>query len=104
MEDWEEWSNEELLIEFKMATDELAGNGARGRSRLANVQMEIARRLDQKGNMDNDQAVGYMLLACKEIGKTRKEAGELLLAMLDMFARNTEKEAQRNAAKWFFEK
>jgi len=53
-------------------------------------------------NMDNYQALGYMLLACKELGYTKEQAREMLKAMNYMFDIKTEEEAEEQGFEWYY--
>lgn len=44
--------------------------------------------------MDNRQAIGYMLLACKEVGLSKEEAKKLYAAMYVEFDLKSEAEAE----------
>ena len=50
--------------------------------------------------MNNYQALGYLLLACKEAGYTRKEARELYENMEALFDIKTENEAFKEGHEW----
>jgi hypothetical protein len=45
MEDYSEYTNEELLHEYKAAIENLPGSGARGRSWFYAVDSELRKRL-----------------------------------------------------------
>lgn len=51
--------------------------------------------------MDNYQAIGYMLLACKEAGYTKEQAKELYSNMYYMFDIKTEAEAEKQGFEWY---
>ena len=51
--------------------------------------------------MDNYQAIGYMLLACKEAGYTKEQAKELYSNMYYMFDIKTEAEAEKQCFEWY---
>lgn len=50
--------------------------------------------------MDNHQAIGYMLLACKEIGLDEKTVSKLYKNMYWQFGMKTETEAEKQGRKW----
>lgn len=52
--------------------------------------------------MDNKQALGYMLLACKEIGYTKEQARELYRSMYYQFDVKTEDEAEELGHDWYY--
>lgn len=52
--------------------------------------------------MDNYQALGYMLLACKELGYSKSEAREMFKAMNYMFDIKTEEEAEEQGFEWYY--
>ena len=51
--------------------------------------------------MDNYQALGYMLLACKELGYSKSETKKLFKAMNYMFDIKTEEEAEEQGFEWY---
>lgn len=51
--------------------------------------------------MDNYQAIGYMLLACKEAGYTKEQAREIYKNMYYMFDMKTEAEAEKQGFDWY---
>ncbi|MBY0224117.1 hypothetical protein [Sporosarcina aquimarina] len=51
--------------------------------------------------MKNRQALGYMLLACKELGFNREQADKLYDAMYEAFDEHTEEEAEQQGHEWF---
>lgn len=51
--------------------------------------------------MDNYEALGYMLLACKKANLSHKETKELYLNMNYMFDMKTENEAYEQGFKWY---
>jgi hypothetical protein len=51
--------------------------------------------------MDNRQALGYMLLACKELNMTKEEARKLYGAMYNQFDFKTEEEAEERGFEWY---
>lgn len=53
--------------------------------------------------MDNDQALGYMLLACKELNLDKKMAKDLLKEMMYQFDVKIESEAKERGFKWLYE-
>lgn len=53
--------------------------------------------------MNNDQALGYMLLACKELGIDKKVANDLKREMMYQFDMKTEEEAEERGFKWLYE-
>lgn len=52
--------------------------------------------------MTNEQAQGYVLLACKELGMSKEEAEKLIYAMESNFDRYTEQDAQQLGFKWLY--
>lgn len=54
-------------------------------------------------NMDNYQAVGYMLLACKRAETPLKDVKKIYSNMYYMFDMKTEKEAEKQGFEWFNE-
>jgi hypothetical protein len=52
--------------------------------------------------MDNRQAIGYMLLACKEVGLDKETAKKLYGAMYWQFDMKTEEEAERLGFEWYY--
>lgn len=50
--------------------------------------------------MYNRQAIGYMLLACKEIGLDKETARKLYGEMYWQFDMKTEEEAEEQGFKW----
>jgi hypothetical protein len=54
-------------------------------------------------DVDNNQALGYMLLACKELGYTKEQARELYKAMYYQFDMKTEGEAEKQGFEWYYE-
>lgn len=52
--------------------------------------------------MDNYQALGYMLLACKELGYTKEQAKKMFKAMHYMFDIKTEEEAEEQGFEWYY--
>lgn len=53
-------------------------------------------------DLDNKQALGYMLLACKELGYTKEQARELYRAMYLQFDMKTEEEAEELGHDWYY--
>lgn len=51
--------------------------------------------------MDNRQALGYMLLACKELGMSNEQAKKLYSAMYNQFDFKTESEAEEQGFAWY---
>lgn len=51
--------------------------------------------------MYNRQAIGYMLLACKEIGLDKDTAKKLYGAMFWQFDMKTEEEAEEQGFEWY---
>lgn len=51
--------------------------------------------------MDNYQAIGYMLLACKEAGYNKEQAKEIYNNMWYMFDMKTEAEAEKQGLEWY---
>lgn len=54
--------------------------------------------------MTNDQAQGYVLLACKELGISREQAEKLVYAMEGQFDRFTESEARQIGFDWLYDR
>lgn len=54
--------------------------------------------------MTNEQAQGYVLLACKELGISRKEAEKFIFAMKSGFDFYSEDEAQTKGFDWLYER
>lgn len=52
--------------------------------------------------MNNSQAVGYMLLACKDAGISKEQAKELYRRMYYAFDIKTESEAERDGFAWYY--
>lgn len=52
--------------------------------------------------MDNNQALGYMLLACKQLGYTREQVSDLYRAMYYQFDVKTEEEAEKQGFEWYY--
>ena len=52
--------------------------------------------------MDNKQALGYMLLACKELGYTKEQAEKLYREMYYQFDMKTEEEAEEQGLEWYY--
>lgn len=51
--------------------------------------------------MDNRQAIGYMLLACKKLGYTKDQVRELYREMYFEFDFKTEEEAEKIGHEWY---
>ena len=51
--------------------------------------------------MDNKQALGYLLLACKELGLSKQQSKELYGAMYREFNHKTEIEAEKLGFVWY---
>jgi len=51
--------------------------------------------------MDNYQAIGYMLLACKKAKLDKETVEELYSNMWYMFDMKTEEEAEEQGIKWY---
>jgi len=51
--------------------------------------------------VDNYQAIGYMLLACKKAGYTKEQAKEIYNNMWYMFDMKTEAEAEKQGLEWY---
>lgn len=54
--------------------------------------------------MDNRQAIGYMLLACKEVGIDKDMAKKLYSEMYWQFDIKTEEEAEKQGFEWYHNK
>lgn len=52
--------------------------------------------------MDNRQAIGYMLLACKNLGYTYEQARALYREMYSEFDLKTEEEAEERGNSWYY--
>lgn len=52
--------------------------------------------------MTNDQAQGYVLLACKELGINREQAEQLIYAMEGQFDYYAEQEAREKGFDWLY--
>ena len=52
--------------------------------------------------MDNKQALGYMLLACKSLGYTKDQVRDLYKAMYYQFDVKTEEEAEEQGFEWYY--
>ena len=52
-------------------------------------------------NMNNSQALGYMMLACKEVGLSKEVADKVYREMYWMFDMKTEKEAEEQGLRWY---
>lgn len=51
--------------------------------------------------MDNRQAIGYMLLACKRSGMTTKQTQKLYSEMYYLFDIKAEEEAEQQGSEWY---
>jgi hypothetical protein len=51
--------------------------------------------------MDNRQALGYMLLACKRLGYNKEQAKKLFAEMYYLFDIYTEEEAEEKGFDWY---
>ncbi|TRM73282.1 hypothetical protein DJ523_07720 [Sulfolobus sp. E5] len=54
--------------------------------------------------MTNDQAQGYVLLTCKELGITREIAEQLIYAMESQFDYYAEQEAKEKGFNWLYDR
>lgn len=52
-------------------------------------------------NMDNRQALGYMLLALKRLGYSKEEAKKIYREMYYLFDIYTEEEAEEKGFDWY---
>ena len=52
--------------------------------------------------MDNRQATGYMLLACKQAGMTKEQTKKLFGEMYRLFDMKTEGEAEEQGFDWYY--
>lgn len=52
--------------------------------------------------MDNRQALGYMLLACKRLGYTQEQTEAMYSAMYQEFDFKTEEEAEEKGFDWYY--
>lgn len=50
--------------------------------------------------MDNDEAIGYMLMACKSAGISKQQARKIYAHMMGNFDLYTETEAEKNGHRW----
>ncbi|MGM0941357.1 MAG: hypothetical protein ACQEWU_10400 [Bacillota bacterium] len=53
--------------------------------------------------MDNRQAIGYMLMACKESGLSKDDAKKLYGEMHYQFDLKTPDEAEEKGFEWYYE-
>lgn len=53
------------------------------------------------GNMDNYQAIGYMLLACKKAEISLDDVKRIYSSMYYMFDMKTEDEAEKQGLEWY---
>lgn len=51
--------------------------------------------------MDNNQAIGYMLLACRQLGLSKTQAKDLYSEMYYLFDLKTEEEAEKQGFIWY---
>jgi len=51
--------------------------------------------------MDNSQALGYMLLACKKLGFDKETTKKIYGEMYYLFDIKTEEEAEEQGHKWY---
>ena len=54
-------------------------------------------------DVDNNQALGYMLLACKEVGMDKEQVRLLIREMYFQFDMKTEEEAEKQGFEWYYE-
>lgn len=54
------------------------------------------------GNMNNYQAVGYMLLACKHSGIPLEEVKKIYDSIYYIFDIKTEEEAEKQGFNWYY--
>lgn len=52
--------------------------------------------------MTNEQAIGYMLLACKDVGLRKDTIRQIYRAMYYQFDMKTEEEAEEKGHDWYF--
>ncbi|SDC60364.1 hypothetical protein SAMN05421734_1135 [Pelagirhabdus alkalitolerans] len=52
--------------------------------------------------MDNKQALGYLLLACKELGLTKEEVHKLRREMYVQFDLKDPEEAEKFGHEWYY--
>ncbi len=72
--------------------------------KILDVGMGKSENIKQGGiQMDNRQAVGYMLMACKELGLSKEDAKKLYGEMHYQFDINTPDEAEEKGFKWYYE-
>jgi hypothetical protein len=53
--------------------------------------------------MTNNQAQGYVLLACKDLDISKEEAEKIIYAMESQFDRFSESEAEKIGFDWLYE-
>lgn len=53
--------------------------------------------------MDNKKALGYLLLACKELGLSKQQTKELYDAMYRQFDLKTEDQAEMLGFEWYYD-
>lgn len=54
--------------------------------------------------MTNEQAQGYVLLACKSLGVSKEQAEKIIYAMESDFDYYSEKEAKEKGFEWLYNK
>lgn len=64
--------------------------------------MYLKIKIERKRIMTNDQAKGYVLLACKELEISKEQAQQILNIMHNNFDRYTEQEAEDLGFKWLY--
>ncbi|MDR4887972.1 hypothetical protein RGU12_10470 [Fredinandcohnia sp. QZ13] len=52
--------------------------------------------------MNNRQAIGYMLLACKQLNYSKEQTRSLFGEMYNMFDLKTEEEAEEQGYEWYY--
>lgn len=54
--------------------------------------------------MTNDQAQGYVLIACKELGISKEQAEKLVFSMQNGFDFYSEEEAETKGFDWLYDR
>ncbi|MGP7819683.1 hypothetical protein [Niallia sp. 01092] len=61
----------------------------------------IYKNINTKIEMDKEQEMGYILLACKEIGLSSNQVKQIHSSLLAQFNTHTPEEAKREGINWF---
>lgn len=69
--------------------------------RTTRAAVRVSIHMKRGKNMDNNQALGYMLLACQQLGYTKEQARKLYAAMYFAFDVKTEEEAEEKGFEWY---